>query len=285
MATRSQDNWIGRWVIAGLLLALGGMAYVYATLWVAQVLIPLITEGRILPQVNEGSFALIVACAALVGLVAMPIIALFSRGRLGCGGALLIVLVWMVSYLGLWGTSQVTRSPVGIPVLAGWSALAGGLCGLVVARLRPRGSKRRQGRSLSQEVAAPRPDEPVVRADQFGRVPAATVVLVNRLVHQARNRVVSALPSGASAAVRSTTVSAILDRTLKDWWDNGNQQGLTTTDIDDLRSFVQLAAHLSGPQGLSSAEGLAVYRATLGALLDDWLEHWNDNGVDGPPQR
>lgn len=115
----------------------------------------------------------------------------------------------------------------------------------------------------------------------FGRVSRQTSTLLSKHVSYIDAKLLSGLPIGASGAMRSLTVRLVLDYTLEDWWRNGNTSGLDASDLDDLRSFIQLAGRLSGPG--YQLEDLAVYKTILTNLLEDWLHNWNAGGVDGPP--
>ena len=118
---------------------------------------------------------------------------------------------------------------------------------------------------------------------EFGRVSQDTVSLLTQQVRRVNGPVASGLPLGAPEGVRQWTVKAVLDRTVRDWWFYDNMSALEPKDVEDLRSFIEAAGHLSTVD--SKPEGQAVYRAVLGVLLDDWLENWNADGVDGPPRR
>ena len=43
-------------------------------------------------------------------------------------------------------------------------------------------------------------------------------------------------------------MEAVLDVVLRDWRENNNTSGLLAPDILDLRSFIQLARELAGPE-------------------------------------
>jgi hypothetical protein len=117
---------------------------------------------------------------------------------------------------------------------------------------------------------------------QFGRVSRQTATLLAQHVGYIDGPMLNALPVGASGAMRALTVRLVLEHTLEDWWRNGNTTGLDSADLDDLRGFIRLAGHVAGP-GFRHEE-LAIYRAVLTNLLQDWLHNWNVDGVDGPPK-
>ncbi|NTW03293.1 MAG: hypothetical protein HGA19_18790 [Oscillochloris sp.] len=129
----------------------------------------------------------------------------------------------------------------------------------------------------------------LIHSSEFGRVPPASVVLLTKHVRSATGPIISVLPERTSEELRSFTIRAVLDRMLRDWWENGNKDGLTSQDIDDLKSFVAMAvamaAQPTGDPAHNDELSQAIYRATLSALLDDWLVYWNADGVDGPPRR
>ncbi len=116
----------------------------------------------------------------------------------------------------------------------------------------------------------------------FGRVPADTVELFDRTVATVRDQVVPGLPTHAGSAVRAFTLEEILAIVLRDWRENDNTTGLIPSDVEDLKSFVALAASLADD---INGRGFAVYQAVLKGLLEDWLANWNAEGHPGPPQR
>jgi hypothetical protein len=119
------------------------------------------------------------------------------------------------------------------------------------------------------------------QSSRFGRIPAGTVELFQRTVQVIREQVVTALPAQASGDVRAYTLEAVLEIVLRDWRENENTTGLVSSDIQDLRSFVELAASLAGTD--INAKGKPIYEATLRGLLEDWLANWNSPNDPGPP--
>jgi hypothetical protein len=119
------------------------------------------------------------------------------------------------------------------------------------------------------------------QSTQFGRVPRETVDLFQRTVQTVRQQVAAALPAHASPEVRAYTVEQVLEIVLRDWRENENTTGLVPEDVEDLRSFVTMAASLAGYD--INGDGLPVYQAVLKGLLDDWLANWNSPGDPGPP--
>ena len=278
MAQRSLVNHAGSWLFSALLLGAGGTGFVYLVLWLAQTINNLLGDGRLVRSPAAGLMVLLAAAGLSMVLGTWILRAIFRRpGR----RALLIVVIWLLGHVLLWTVSR-SLGGVSLPLFAGFWIAFGVLGGLVLARL-PASRAPTRGRRQSRRAA--RSAEPVVRSSEFGRIPAETVVLLTRQVRQVEDAVKGGLPTGAPPAVRDHTVGAVLDHTLRDWWGNGNTAGLTAQDADDLRSFVALAAALAARPALRSPEGEAIYRATLAALLDDWLANWNANGVSGPPQR
>lgn len=116
---------------------------------------------------------------------------------------------------------------------------------------------------------------------RFGRIANSTVELMRRTVKTVREQVLPALPSHAGDEVRAYTVEQVLHHVLRDWSENENTTGLVPDDIDDLKSFVSLAASLAGDD--LNGDGLPVFQATLVGLLSDWLANWNAPGDPGPP--
>jgi hypothetical protein len=277
---------VAGWLLAAALLAAGGAAYIVAAQWLAQLAAELFVErGRLVPD----------AGAAMVGLgagtVAVSAAALVILGLAGQRGGRRwgIVLLWLLAYV-LLGLLALALNGISLPVFATYLLAFGLLAGwLVASPRRPPAPAGRRAQATRRRGAPTIQASAVVDSRQFGRVPAETVLLLTQHVRHARGPILAAVPA-APQSVKDFTVAAVLDRTLEDWWRNGNTHGLTDQDIDDLKSFVALAAALAASAGvtalsLQAPEGQAVYRATLRASLDDWLANWNAGGRDGPPVR
>lgn len=117
---------------------------------------------------------------------------------------------------------------------------------------------------------------------KFGRIPTDTYSFLEQAVTSIKNEVVIALPDSASDELRAFTLEKILDTVFKDWQQHGNDK-LSGEDLNDLRSFVQAAAALAGPQ--LNAQNKPIYKAILQGLLDDWLFNWNAKQPGPPNQR
>ncbi|MCC6626693.1 MAG: hypothetical protein IT340_04735 [Chloroflexi bacterium] len=253
------------------MIGLGGAAYVVGALLAAQFAATLLGEGRLLAGEEAGLLAVSIGLgiSSLAGLVVTGL-ARFSAARRWA-----IVGVWLLTFVGLWGLSRVLGQitlPAFVVVLTG-VGIFGGV--LIAPRTASRPARRVASRPVGRSSA-------VIDSRQYGRVLPATVVLLTSQVAQVRNEVAAAL-TGAPPVLVSATEGAVLERTLHDWWENGNLAGLQPRDIDDLKGFVTLAGALAG--SLDDPLGQAIYRAALGALLDDWLVRWNADGIDGPPRR
>jgi hypothetical protein len=266
---------VGAWALSALLVAVGGAGFVLAILWLLQQVIGLLDGGRLIGSIEQGLLAL----GITLGIVAFVSWWFVSSVAGGCLRGFIIALVWVIGYLALWGLGA-SYLRVSLPMYIGFWVVAGLVIGLVLAALptQRRSERRRRG-------AAPRATGSVVRASQFGRIPADTVVLLTRQVRQVQDAVKGGLPESAPRSAIDFATGTLLEHTVRDWWQNGNTAGLTPQDADDLRSFVALATAVASPAALRSPEGEAVFRATLAALADDWLDNWNANGVSGPPQR
>jgi hypothetical protein len=116
---------------------------------------------------------------------------------------------------------------------------------------------------------------------RFGRIPEHTVTLMERTIGQLRNDVLAALPGSANQQVRAETLELILSIVLRDWHQHSNTTGLLPSDITDLKSFVSLAASLTG--GDLNGHGKPIMLAVLRGLMEDWLANWNAPGDAGPP--
>ncbi len=263
----ARSGWLPSWLRAALVVGLGGMLFVGAMLWMAQGFI----GERLISGTIQGVLYLCLA-ALVASLVALA--GLWIAGYRP-GAAAPIVLVWLVCYALLWAAGSALGS-VSLPVFLLFWAVVGGLAGWALA----------PGLSTPPTGGGARAARGVARSNEYGRVPAQTVVLLNQLVHHTRTSIVPALPAGAPRDVWDWTTEAVLGVLMRDWWKGGNEEGLRPRDVEDLRSFVALAASLADDAGtLRSPVGQAAFRGALAALLEDWLESWNADGVDGPPRR
>jgi hypothetical protein len=276
VATRATSGrTIGGWLLLAALFAAGGAAYIFAAQWLTGVVAEVMGDGRLLADLTIAGIAL-AAGIILPAIGGRILLAVFGQGR----RAWAIILGWVLAYgllLLLGFALRGISLPVFAAVLVGFGLLWGWMLAPQPARAKP--SRRRAAQGVRRSA--------VVDSQQFGRIPAETVLLLTQHARQARSQIATALPP-APKELGSFTIAAVLDRTLRDWWANGNTHGLTDTDVDDLKSFVTLAAALAGgasSMSLNAPEGQAVYRATLTALLDDWLANWNADGHDGPPDR
>lgn len=267
MAQAQQSGRLARWAGSALTLGLGGALLTFAALWLMQLLAPLVGDGRL---AQAGSWAIFLAIWA--GWALAGALGYWLLRRLGWrgGAAALAIAGWLFGYLLIWWIGTRVGGASLLVYLGFWLAF-GALGGLLA------------GRSAPATAKAAHQARPFVRSSQFGRIPGELVLLLAQHARQATGPVLADLPRDIPGPVRDHTVRAVLDRTMRDWWANGNTEGLNEQDVADLRSFVALAASLAA--GARDAETQAVYRATLGALLDDWLENWNAGGVDGPPAR
>lgn len=267
MAQAHLSSKLMRWAGSALTLALGGALLTFAALWLMQLLAPLVGGGRLAQAGSWSIFLAILASWAMAGGLGYWLLRRLSwRG----GAAGLAIAGWLFGYLVIWWIGTLVGGASLLLYLGFW--LAFGVLGGLLAN-----------RSASTAARAAHQPRPFVRSSQFGRIPGELVLLLAQHARQATGPILADLPRDIPGPVRDHTVRAVLDRTIRDWWANGNTEGLNEQDVADLRSFVALAAALAA--GAREPETQAVYRATLGALLDDWLESWNANGVDGPPLR
>jgi hypothetical protein len=278
MAQGQQSIQSGRWLRAALVFGAGGALATYLAVWLLQTLVAIYGGARLIRASEGGTVLLLVAgIVGFAGWLALRRVFGWSSGQ-----SCLSLIGWMGAYVLLWVAGILTHA-ISLPVyLAAW-AIFGAAGGYLIATRPPAQPKARS-------TATARRSSAVARSSEFGRVPADTVVLLTQHVRHASGPIAGALPEGAPQPMRDFTVRAVLDRTVRDWWENGNTEGLGTKDIADLRSFVTLAAAIASPPEhggipLQGAEAQAIYRATLAALLDDWLANWNADGVDGPPRR
>jgi hypothetical protein len=254
------------------MLGLGGALFVFLSLWLFQGMLGL--GSRLM--IGAGGAILLFG---IVGVLAIGSAFVLNRTfRLSGLQATLVALCWLVMYLVLWAVGR-NMGGVSLPVYLLCWLVFGAVGGYVIAsQPAPR-----------QRTFAPRTSS-VVRSSEFGRVPSDTVVLLSQHVRYVNGTILGGVPEEAGQEARDITARTVLNCTLRDWWENGNTSGLGQADVADLRSFVELAASVAFTREMSDRqvqrkEALAVYRAMLNALLDDWFANWNANGVEGPPRR
>lgn len=107
----------------------------------------------------------------------------------------------------------------------------------------------------------------------FGRIPLSTYSLFSSHAKNVSGRIACYLPLNISKELRDFTVKEVLSTLFRDWLENESDEPLSESDIEDFGSFIELSCWLAG--ALESAEDSAVYRASLQALLQDWLDKWN----------
>jgi hypothetical protein len=284
MASQSQPNLVNRWWRSALIVAVGGALFAFALLWAIQALGSFFAGGRLLERGGSSALWALTVGWALVSVAGYVLLRRLLRW--GSGRSCLTVLGWMVGYMAMWLIALVAGG-VSLAIYAAlWLAL-GALGGLALASQPPKPARRATPRGATAGFATMgRARSASGRRSTYGRVPEETAALLREHVRQASGPIAAVLPQPAPPELRAFTIRAALDRMIRDWWSNENMDGLTAKDIDDLQSFVALAAALAGTSApLSDPEAQAVYRATLAALLDDWLANWNADGVDGPPRR
>jgi hypothetical protein len=269
-----------------LVLALGGAIVTILAVWLAELFIGASTDGRLIDSIGFGDLLLVIIALALPCAAGA-----YALRRMGWNrkATLCALTTWLVGYLFIW----IIGAQVGGMSLPLYLVLWLGI-GVAGSRLfDPPGDPM----SVLVTIEPENDTRPRTATERFGRIPPATV---ERLRHMARlvdEEVVTALPVEAPTALRQYTVRTVLDYCLRDWWENKNSRSLRARDVCDLRSFVSLAVSLAGGADeavptvyhaelaatLRSPEVQAIYRAVLDALLGDWLTHWNEYGLDGPP--
>ncbi|KAB8140193.1 hypothetical protein F8S13_24535 [Chloroflexia bacterium SDU3-3] len=263
-----RQQW-GGMLLAALLYGAGGAIFCLLVLWIMQA----IPGSRVLNPVFEAAllgFGFLVA--GFAGWAALRWLA-----RVAAGTAAMVVLAWALVYLLLWMITRITATRLSLPIFVGaWL-----LTGLAVAAAL--GTGRKPAPQPHQRMA--RAASNVTQSSAYGRIPADTVVLLTKFTRDAAGPALLYLPNDTPDHIRHYTTRAVASTMMRDWWDNGNIEGLATQDIADIQSFVALAAAVAiGVGGWQHATACAAYRATLAALLDDWLQNWNDT-TDGPPKR
>ncbi|GAC1553425.1 MAG: hypothetical protein NVS2B7_29380 [Herpetosiphon sp.] len=277
MSSSSTKTGLGRWVIRAAFLAIAGAVLSFAVLFLASTLLPAVLGGRI---VRAGTATTIVVwlslLLAMVGLMTL----LLVRSIWGCFRSLLLVISWWAIFFLLIVFSQRFGS-LPLPLyLAVW--IASGAIGSTLLQQPPRTSPSRAAGPMTGNTVRLSSQDVPPGMSAWGRIPARTVTLVRQHTVDAAG-IASALPGADVTGYRATATAVIITVVLRDWWQNGNQAGLTDLDRDDLASFVRLAWHTS--QAVPTpAIAHAVFRAVLTALLDDWCVAWNTGNMSGPPQ-
>lgn len=275
---------MARWGRTTAGLAVGGMLFVAGMLALVRGLATITGSGTLIASDGAGVMLVGVAwlIASIVTLFVLRIV------RLRCGTIMSALAVWSIGYTILWAIGA-NAGTISLPVFVLFWIAAAALRAIFWARApvgtRPPGRRRavRQAGRATARLASAADPQAVMRRSEFGRIPATTLNVIASQVRAVSTDVVGALPVGAANLARAETIRMVLARTLRDWWENGNAEGLPSQDVADLQSFVALAAAVAGDWRAPGA--LPVYRATLAALLDDWLLNWNAGGVDGPPVR
>lgn len=93
------------------------------------------------------------------------------------------------------------------------------------------------------------------------------------LAHSAETaaRLSRLLPATAPPAWQSIAYRHVLAAILRDWSENGTAE-LEEEDIQNLTSFVQLAASTATQPGLPDQD--TTFEVILTALLNDWVDNW-----------
>lgn len=276
MSLVSQESKLQRWGIDTLLLGLGGAGISFLTLFLTSQLF-----GRT-SRIAEGiPIPLIVVMAVLgVGLYFLV------RMRYAGGASCLVVAGWWGAHtvLTIFASVAFAGSGVSLPVYLVMWLVVGAIGAALIngsksTRLAAAGAAGALGAGA---YVASRGRSEVMKSSGYGRVPPATVILLTQHVRTA-NDAANQLPSNAPVEIRKVAVGVVLDHLIRDWWENENREGLTPTDIGDMGAFIQLAWTVArGAPSLVEAE--AAMRAVLTALMDDWFNSWNADGVDGAPR-
>jgi hypothetical protein len=276
MSLVSHESKVQRWGIDTLLLGLGGAGVSFLTLLLTSQFF-----GRT-SRIAEGVPIPLIVALGVVGVALLFLVRLRYKGCLSC----LVVIGWWGAHMALTILSSLAfaTNGVSLPIyLVMWLAVgalgATFINGSKGARLAAAGAAGALGAGA---YVASRGQSQVLKSSGYGRVPPSTVILLTQHVRTA-NDAASQLPSNAPAEIRKVAVGVVLEHLIRDWWENENREGLTPADISDMGAFVQLAwSAVRGAPSLPEAE--AVMRAVLTALMDDWFNSWNADGVDGAPR-
>lgn len=276
MAVVEPQSKIQRWVIDTLLLALLGASASFAVLWLAYLLSP----ARLS---SDGDPPL---WLYLAGAIVSAVLFFLLRMRYpGCRSCV-IIPAWWIAHFVLTGVGAAMSSGGGMSLVVyiiSWLVI--GALGALALQAAPKTKLAAAGAAGALGAGAfvaARGENQVLKSSGYGRLPPATVILLTQHVRTA-NESATQLPPNAPASVRKIAVGVVLDHIVRDWWENENREGLTPTDVADLGSFVQLAwSQCRGAGSLPEAE--ATFKAVVTALMDDWFNSWNADGVDGAPR-
>ncbi len=233
-------------------------------------------------------------CVLLIGISICSAIAYVALGlmRLSSTTRILIMALWLFGYLASW-TIGISSHGLSLTVFSMiWLSLA--LIGYLLCDMTtvPVGenaidySWSDEERKFKSRASDLNSDLPKRRSQtrsarsQYGNIPQDTMIVLGHLVRKVTGPIAAAVPVNAPMSVRDITVKEVLDRVIADWHSNENLEGLEQQDIDDLRSFVEVACLCCGND--FTVVGQTIYRVCLSALLDDWLDNWNANGTSGP---
>ncbi len=236
-------------------------------------------------------------CVLVIGICVCSAIAYGVLGlmRLSNTTRILIIALWLLGYLASW-TIGISSHGLSLPVFSMiWLSLALVGCLLCDMTSAPVGERvtdyswSDEEHNFQSRVTEPNyaPDLLKRRTQTrsarsvHGKIPEDTILVLGHLVRKVTGPIAAALPLNAPMSVRDITVKEVLDRVIVDWRSNENLEGLEQQDIDDLRSFVEAACFCC--RNDFTVVGQTIYSACLSALLDDWLENWNANGISGPP--
>ena len=315
VAEARRPSLVSRWWKAALVFGLGGAVFAVSALMIAGWWAQAVYGDRTFPagDGHEGAFWAAGGGIAIPGVIAWLALRIFGYKNWRIGA---ILSLWVVLYLGMWAAGS--ESGVSAVAFSVTWAVAAALAGLLLAAFagsapaRPPAARQASGasaaaqpRKVKQKAAAtasrlsgasPRAATPFSGAlpatavaasgmpatKAYGRTPPETLAMLQRRILDVAV-VLSEMDASAPGPMRRFAAGAVLERTIRDWNENGNVEPLLADDVIDLQSFIAFAGQLAGP--LVEIEGQAVFRAVLSALLDDWLVAWNADGNPGPPAR
>ncbi len=276
MAVVEPQSKIQRWVIDTLLLALAGASASFAVLWIAYLLSP----ARV--STNGDPPLWLYIGGAIVSVVMFLLLRMRYQGCRAC----IIIPVWWSAHFVLTVIGTMAFSSTGIPLvvyLIIWLVIGG--IGALLLHAAPKTQLAAAGAAGALGAGAfvaTRGQNQVLKSSGYGRLPPATVILLTQHVRTA-NESANQLPPNVPVSIRKLAVGVVLDHIVRDWWENENREGLTPADLADLGAFVQLAwSQCRGVSSLPEAE--AIFKAVLTALMNDWFNSWNADGVEGAPR-
>lgn len=134
-----------------------------------------------------------------------------------------------------------------------------------------------------RKMSLRKPDELTLEKSPFGSIPLNTYKIFLSHAKDSNGPIACYLPLDVSKELRDFTVKEVLSTLLRDCLENKNDEPLSQRDIEDFGAFIELSYALANGNRAAAlaVEEIAIYRACLRALLEDWLHNWNAPDASG----